>query len=305
LNHPNIVTVYEMGVEGSREFVVTEFIQGITLQAALARGKMNLRNALEIAIQIASALAAAHEAGIVHCDIKPANIMLRPDGYAKVLDFGIAKLAGQESTAAADHAVGAAAVVQTQPAMVIDTARYMSPEQARGQKADARSDIWSLGMVLYEMVAGVPPFPGKTTSECIASILKTEPPPLPSVVPDVPAKLQSIVQKALCKNRDERYATAREMLADLRDLNQKLELEARAPLIKAHAAGLVSYTNVTSEAHSHWRLQCCSQQRLRTSFTLLLQCNDRTKNPSRFYHLPMLARRKIRNTSAMVFRRKS
>ena len=142
--------------------------------------------ALEIAVQVASALAAAHDAGVVHRDIKPENIMLRPDGYVKVLDFGIAKLTEQrQRQTITDRNNG---LLQTRPGLVLGTARYMSPEQARGQKVDARSDIWSLGVVLYEMVGGSPPFRGETPSDCIAAILTAEPPPLSSVLPDVPAQ---------------------------------------------------------------------------------------------------------------------
>ena len=239
LNHPNILTVYEIGAEGNRQFIATEFIEGMTLRASLARGRMNLRAALEIAVQVASALAAAHETGVVHRDIKPENIMLRPDGYAKVLDFGIAKLTEQRP-ASDHHEVGTTAVLQTQPGLVLGTGHYMSPEQARGQTVDARSDIWSLGVVLYEMVGGIPPFPGETPSDCIASILKTEPPPLSGVLPDVPLKLESILQKALRKNSDERYQTIKEMLADLRNLKGELEAEGSSPQTKARAESIVS-----------------------------------------------------------------
>jgi eukaryotic-like serine/threonine-protein kinase len=209
LNHPNILTVYEIGAEGNRQFIATEFIEGVTLRASLAEGRMNLCAALEIAVQVASALAAAHEAGVVHRDIKPENIMLRPDGYAKVLDFGIAKLT-EKGSASEHHELATTAALQTRLGLVLGTARYMSPEQARGQKVDARSDIWSLGVVLHEMVAGIPPFLGETPSDCIASILTKEPPPLSSMLPDVPLKLEAILQKALRKDRDERYQTARE-----------------------------------------------------------------------------------------------
>ncbi len=185
LNHPNILTVYEIGAEGNRQFIATEFIEGITLRASIARGRMDPHPALEIAVQVASALAAAHEAGVVHRDIKPENIMLRPDGYVKVLDFGIAKLTEQRLASDSDMRETTAAL-QTRPGLVLGTARYMSPEQARGQKVDARTDIWSLGVVLYEMVGGSPPFHGETPSDCIASILTTEPPPLSGVLPDVP-----------------------------------------------------------------------------------------------------------------------
>src|SRR4029450_3350680 len=203
LNHPNILTVYEIGAEGNRQFIAMEFIEGVTLRASLADGRMNLRAALEIAVQVDSALAAAHEAGVVHRDINPENIMLRPDGYAKVLDFGIAKLT-EERPASEHHDLAATARLQTRPGLVLGTGGYMSPEQARGQKVEARSDIWSLGVVFYEMVGGIPPFVGETLSDCIASILTKEPPPLSNVLPDVPLKLEAILQKALRKDRDER-----------------------------------------------------------------------------------------------------
>src|SRR6266496_1525211 len=239
LNHPNILTVYEIGTDGNRQFIATEFIEGITLRALLARGRMNPHPALEIAVQVGSALAAAHETGVVHRDIKPENIMLRPDGYVKVLDFGIAKLTEQR-LASDDHAVETTAALQTRPGLVLGTAHYMSPEQARGQKVDARTDIWSLGVVLYEMVGGSPPFSGETPSDCIASILMTEPPPLSGVLPDVPLKLESILQKALRKNSDERYQTIKEMLVDLRNLKGELEAQGSSPRTRARAESIVS-----------------------------------------------------------------
>ena len=232
LNHPNILTVYDIGVEGNRHFIATEFIKGVTLRASLAHRRMNVHDALEIAVQVASALSAAHEAGVVHRDIKPENIMLRPDGYVKVLDFGIAKLTEQQP-ASDQHDPATTMLLQTHPGLVMGTARYVSPEQTRGQSTDARSDIWNLGVVLYEMVGGIPPFQGETPSDCIASILTTEPPLLSSVAPGVSTELQSIVQKALRKNRNERYQTIAEMLADLRSLKGRLELQAAAPKIKA------------------------------------------------------------------------
>src|SRR5213595_2172066 len=239
LNHPNILTVYEIGADGNRQFIATEFIEGMTLRASLSGGRMNLHTALEIAVQVASALAAAHEAGVVHRDIKPENIMLRPDGYAKVLDFGIAKLTEQRP-ASDDHTGETTAVLQTRPGLVLGTAHYMSPEQARGRKVDARSDIWSLGVVIYEMIGGIPPFSGETPSDCIASILTTEAAPLSGVLPEVPLKLESILQKALRKNRDERYPTIKEMLADLRNLKEELEAEGLPPQTKARAESIIS-----------------------------------------------------------------
>jgi serine/threonine protein kinase/Tfp pilus assembly protein PilF len=225
LNHPNILTVYEIGAEGNVQFIATEFIEGVTLRVALAAERMSAHNAVEIAVQVASALAAAHDAGVVHRDIKPENIMLRPDGYVKVLDFGIAKLTEQRP-ASDDHRVETTTLLQTRPGLVLGTAHYMSPEQVRGQKVDARSDIWSLGVVLYEMVTGSPPFRGETPSDCIAAILTAEPAPSSSISPDVPAKLESILQKALRKNTDERYQTIKEILAELRILKAKLETES-------------------------------------------------------------------------------
>jgi eukaryotic-like serine/threonine-protein kinase len=236
LNHPNILTVYEIGTEENRQFIATEFIEGITLRASLEGGRMNPHAALDIAVQVASALAAAHETGVVHRDIKPENIMLRPDGYVKVLDFGIAKLT-EQGLASDNRTAQTTAALQTRQGLVLGTAHYMSPEQARGQKVDARSDIWSLGVVLYEMVGGSPPFRGETPSDCIAAILTTEPPPLSGVLPDVPLKLESILQKALRKNSDERYQTIKEMLADLRILKGKLEAEGSP---KARAESIVS-----------------------------------------------------------------
>ena len=224
LNHPNILTVYEIGAEGNVQFIATEFIEGVTLRDALAAGRMSAHSAVEIAVQVASALAAAHDAGVVHRDIKPENIMLRPDGYVKVLDFGIAKLTEQRR-ASGEAQIETTALLQTRPGVVLGTAHYMSPEQARGQKVDARSDIWSLGVVLYEMVAGSPPFRGETPSDCIAAILTAEPAPVSGISPDVPARLESILQKALRKNTDERYQTIKEMLAELRILKAKLEAE--------------------------------------------------------------------------------
>ena len=180
LNHPNILTVYEIGEDHSTHYIASELIEGETLRQRLMRGRMQLSEAIDVAIQVASALAAAHETGIVHRDIKPENIMLRPDGYVKVLDFGIAKLAESAFAEAASDGAGSMTLAETNLGSILGTVRYMSPEQAYGAPVDKRTDIWSLGVVLYEMVTGHAPFTGDTPREVMSSILEKEPPPLTS-----------------------------------------------------------------------------------------------------------------------------
>jgi serine/threonine protein kinase/Tfp pilus assembly protein PilF len=227
LNHPNILTVYETGHAVSVHFIATEFIEGETLRQHLKSAHMKLSDTLNVAIQVADALAAANEVGIIHRDIKPENIMLRKrDGYVKVLDFGLAKLI-EQPPGAVNREAPTKSLFQTEEGVVMGTVTYMSPEQAGGLKVDARTDIWSLGVVLYEMVAGCLPFEGSTMSELLASILnQKEPPPLARFAREVPAELERIVEKALRKDREERYQTAKDMLLDLRRLKQKLEVDA-------------------------------------------------------------------------------
>jgi eukaryotic-like serine/threonine-protein kinase len=232
LNHPNILTVYEIGADHSIHYIASELIEGETLRDRLTRGPMQLSEAVEIAIQVASALAAAHQAGIVHRDIKPENIMLRSDGYVKVLDFGIAKLAEEElpATMPKDEAL---LLVETNLGAVLGTVRYMSPEQARGGHVGKTTDIWSLGVVLYEMVIGHAPFSGDSPKEVMSSILEKEPPPLTRSVAHSRPELQQIISKTLRKDREERYNSAHELLQALKDLRRKLEAElerAAAPL---------------------------------------------------------------------------
>ena len=225
LNHPNILTVYEVGEDHSTQYIASELIEGETLRQRLARGRMELGEAVDVAIQVASALAAAHQAGIVHRDIKPENIMLRPDGYLKVLDFGIAKLAEEElpATMPRDEAL---LLVETNLGSILGTVRYMSPEQACGGQIDKATDIWSLGVVLYEMGTGHAPFTGDTPREVMSSILKKEPPPLTHYIAHAPAELQQIISKALRKDRKERYHSAHELLESLKHLRHKLEVQA-------------------------------------------------------------------------------
>ncbi len=233
LNHPNIITIHEIGEQAGRRFIATELIEGQTLRQRLDGGPLDLGEALDIALQAASALAAAHEAGIVHRDVKPENVMLRRDGYVKLLDFGLAKLTGPKGGRVSDPEATTAMLGNTSPGVVMGTAHYMSPEQARGLETDARTDIWSLGVVLYEMLAGRAPFEGATTADVTVSILEREPEALGPPAGEFPAELDWVVRKALRKDRDERYQTAREMLGDLRAIKQDLEFEAklgRAPV---------------------------------------------------------------------------
>ncbi len=223
LNHPNILTIHEIGQLDGAHFIVTEFIEGQTLGERLRAGRMQLADTVDVAIQVASALGAAHAEGIVHRDIKPENIMLRRDGYVKVLDFGLAKLTESQKQS---QDLRIESDVGTNPGIVMGTVGYMSPEQARGLTVDARSDLWSLGVVLYEMVAGRVPFAGETPSHVIVSILESDPPPLAHDT-EVPAELEEIVGKALRKNREERYQTANDLALHLKSLKQDLEAEAR------------------------------------------------------------------------------
>jgi serine/threonine protein kinase/TolB-like protein/Tfp pilus assembly protein PilF len=227
LNHPNILTIHEIGEHDGHHFIATEYVEGESLRQRLTHAPTEPRETLGIVIQVADALAAAHDAGIVHRDIKPENVMLRRDGYVKVLDFGLAKLANESSTPeVTSEARTMTRVVKTDPGVVMGTASYMSPEQARGLEVDARTDIWSLGSVIYEMVAGRLPFEGTTTSDVIATILHREPPSLLLYRSGIPAELERIVEKALTKDREERYQLAKELSVDLKRLKQRLELEA-------------------------------------------------------------------------------
>jgi serine/threonine-protein kinase len=216
LNHPNIVTIHETGQVDGAHFIVAEYIEGQTLSQRLARGPMSVGEALDVALQVANALDAAHASGIVHRDIKPDNVMLRPDGLVKVLDFGLAKLF-EPATLASDHQ-GSHKRLETNPGVVMGTARYMSPEQASGQDVDERTDIWSLGVVLFEMLAGKPPFDGETPSHAIVEILDEPVPLLSAHVNGIPAELERIVDKSLRKKAGKRYRTAREFADDLKTL---------------------------------------------------------------------------------------
>ena len=218
LNHPHIITIHEVGSTNSTYFIATEFIDGVSLREAINRDQLEIGRIIEIATQVALALTAAHEANIIHRDIKPENIMMRDDGFVKVLDFGLAKLLQQDIVKPE-----APTLVNTADGVVLGTLSYMSPEQARGQEVDARTDVWSLGVVLYEMVSGRRPFEGTTQSDVLASLLDREPTPLARYSPSVPADLERIIRKTLAKDPNERYQTARGLLVDLKTLNHDLE----------------------------------------------------------------------------------
>ncbi len=220
LNHPNIITIHEIGESDGTHFIATEFIDGKTLGDYKQANLLNYKSALEIAIQVASALDEAHQAGIVHRDIKPDNIMIRANGLAKILDFGIAKLSAP--TESGEDAV-TAIQSQTQAGMIIGTPNYMSPEQARGKGVNHQIDIFSFGVVLYEMLSGVSPFKGETVSDVIAAVLTKEPKPLTNVPPE----LAEIVHKTLQKDKRNRYQTAKDLLNDLKEVKQELEIQSR------------------------------------------------------------------------------
>ena len=244
LNHPNILTIYEVGEWQETQFIASEFIDGETIRQRLRRGPMNIREALDVAIQIASGLAVAHAAGLIHRDIKPENIIIRSDGLVKIVDFGIARFTRKrvdfESTNEASNLDA-----KTSIGMVIGTTRYMSPEQARGQTLDARTDIFSLGVVLYEMVSGHAAFDGDTDSDRIAAILKTDSAPLSACLPKIPLELVTIIYKAMSKDRDGRYADASELAADLKTFRADLDFQDRLHSIPG---------NFDNEVKSKWQV---------------------------------------------------
>ncbi|HWN11028.1 MAG TPA: protein kinase [Pyrinomonadaceae bacterium] len=245
LNHPNILTIFEIGQANSIYYIATEFIEGETLRQCLWRDPIKVDEALGIAIQVAMGLEAAHAAGIVHRDIKPENIMLRPDRFVrdrfvKVLDFGLVKLTERESPAHDAEAV-TIPVSKTSPGAVLGTSGYMSPEQAQGEAIDARTDIFSLGVVLYEMLAGHPPFSGPTDSHVRVSIIDHDPPPLMTQSTDVPRHLERIVSKALAKDKAKRYQTITDLKIDLEQLREELQLSL-GERTQTHATDLT--TNV-------------------------------------------------------------
>lgn len=255
LHHPNIITIHEIddthsghfiGTEliqpygpscvlrtrQSIRFIATEFVDGETLRARMKREHVTTRAALDVAVQVASALSAAHEAGIIHRDIKPANIIIGRDGMVKVLDFGIARVTPHLRPTMVDTEAATKPIVKTQPGALVGTAHYMSPEQARGLDVDARTDIWSFGCVLYQMVAGRRPFMGETTLDVLVAVVNQEPDSLSRWTADVPAALEQIVNKTLRKDREERYQTAKDLRTDLEALSMSLSRTPSGTVIR-------------------------------------------------------------------------
>jgi serine/threonine protein kinase/predicted Zn-dependent protease len=238
LNHPNIITIYDFGQENGRHYIVSEFVEGRTLRDCVNNPDLTLNQILDLVIQVASALEAAHTAGIVHRDIKPENIMLRPDGYVKVLDFGLAKLTETESGSneTKTDVTRGSTDFETRNGIVLGTVNYMSPEQARGQKVDGRSDLFSLGVILYELITGNRPFGGETWHHTVVAITDAEPPPIARDVRGAPAALQEIINRVLAKNREQRYQTARALLVELETLRGGLAADARIQRIGTERA---------------------------------------------------------------------
>lgn len=217
LNHPNIITIYEIGQDDNASFLVTEYVDGRTLRQIIKTESLTLPRILRIIEQTANALVAAHAADIVHRDIKPENIMVRRDSIVKVLDFGLAK-PSEEIILSGDTSSN-----RTVPGTVMGSARYMSPEQARGHEVDGRTDIWSLGVVLYELLTGVVPFDGETAADTLAAVIYKDAEPIGNILPNAPAELQRIIRKALQKDKDERYQSVKDLALDVKDLLHDLE----------------------------------------------------------------------------------
>jgi eukaryotic-like serine/threonine-protein kinase len=247
LSHPNVCVVYEVGeMEDGRPYIAMEYVEGMTLRQRIRNQAMKLGDVLDIAIQIAEGLIAAHEAGIVHRDIKPENIIIRPEGYVKILDFGLAKLTERHKSATTTTMP--TLLFHSTPGVVIGTAAYMSPEQARGIAVDERTDIWGLGVVLYEMASGRAPFTGETPTDVVVAIVEREQPPISQHVEGAPPELERIVRKALRKDRNERYQIVKEMAIDLRSLRRELEMNSmlERSIIQGTGSGSSEYARAST-----------------------------------------------------------
>ena len=257
LNHPNIITVHEFSQSDDTSFIITEYIDGVTLRKHVSSRRLKLVDVLDVTIQIVAALNAAHEAGVTHRDLKPENVMIRKDQIVKVLDFGLAKLSeqGQIGSIGSDPSEDATRMVNTTPGVIMGTVSYMSPEQSMGKEVDLRTDIWSVGVVLYEMIAGYVPFAGKDIHRQIIAIQETEPPPLSQHVTGVPERLEEIVTKCLAKDKNERYQSTKDLLIDLKNLRRKLDLDAEiertvAPSLRTGSIGGQQSTQIATRTPS-------------------------------------------------------
>ncbi len=274
LNHPNIITIYEIGVLQDTHYIATELIEGETLRELTKSREPDLRETLDIAIQMASALVAAHAAGIVHRDIKPDNVMLRRDGFVKILDFGLAKLTEPQIVGADDETL-----LQSIRGSVKGTIVYMSPEQARGLQVDARTDIWSFGVTLYELLTRRLPFAGASATDVMFSIVQKEPPSLQFIAPDLPNELFFIVNKTLRKNLDERYQNIKDVLNDLRQVKQKLDYEqfersfspeTSKRLLETEQTKTVSLTAISSDSNKSISLSTVPPNNLSSELSPLI-----------------------------------
>ncbi|HUF17173.1 MAG TPA: protein kinase, partial [Thermoanaerobaculia bacterium] len=249
LNHPNILTIFEIGQEDDQHFIVTEFIDGETLRDRLGRSTLSLSEVVDISSGVLAALAEAHAAGVVHRDIKPENVMIRRDGLIKVLDFGLAKRT-DAAPGGSSGSDAATAIRATAPGTVLGTVSYMSPEQARGLEVDGRTDLFSLGAMLYEMLTGRVPFEGQTSTDVLAAILQRTPAPMSRFTTDLPQEMNWVVEKALHKDRDERYQTAREMLSDLRRVQRASDSHPGSESETEEVSRVTSARTVTSPSGS-------------------------------------------------------
>lgn len=244
LSHPNVCVVHEIGeTDDGRPFIAMEYVEGMTLRQRIQNQAMKLGDVLDIAIQVAEGLIAAHEAGIVHRDIKPENIIIRPEGYVKILDFGLAKLTERHKSATTTTMP--TLLFHSTPGIVIGTAAYMSPEQARGVAVDERTDIWGLGVVLYEIASGRAPFTGETPTDVVVAIVERDQPPISQHVEGAPPELERIVKKALRKDRNERYQIVKELAIDLRSLRRELEVNSMLERSIIPATGASDYARAS------------------------------------------------------------
>jgi Tol biopolymer transport system component len=242
LSHPNIVGIHDVGRADTVAFVVTELLEGETLRDRLAKGRLSVRKAVDIALQIAQGLAAAHAKGIIHRDIKPDNIFITSDGHAKILDFGLAKV--DRSMASDDTTVAA----QTDPGTVLGTTGYLSPEQAAARPADARSDVFSFGAVLYEMVTGRRAFKGDSTIDTLHAIVHDQPEPIERQTPDAPHELRWLLDKCLAKDPDDRYQSTRDLVVDLKGTARALDSSSKLPVTPAAATAAANKWPIAAAA---------------------------------------------------------